>query len=414
MSIEGSKRELIELKLFEVQELRHTDRPYDFKLQEIDEIIESTNESDQSNEFGDIIDEINQLRSHSKDKNWQIIYKSTSNQAKFMMNSLDKSFNFVEQLLDKPNSPQFDEIYSSFKVKCNYYIPSIQRVLNILSKSITQGFNINGDCLRDHADLQQRWKTLDNKLEEIDSKLIQIKHSNDFDILNDKLALLNLQTPSKPQSRPSSRLSHSRPPSRLPRPSTPSRPYSPTPSIPSNSSTPSRIPRSSRSSSLLSADIGRGRNLLTPEPTLRANARPFWGASNSPIPRSRRVVSGRSSILSSSTSSKNEDSGNYLPNSIDPLDVQVGIIYNDHGLGIGIQRIDPPLSRRPRPETVSNMQAQYAFETPHNRKVVNCKLLEVKATRRAQLNGEGDRKKVMVRVGGGWKDLSHYLIERQQ
>ena len=126
------------------------------------------------------------------------------------------------------------------------------------------------------------------------------------------------------------------------------------------------------------------------------------------------MVSSRSSNLSNSTSSRYEDSGNYTPNSIDPLDVQVGKIYNEHGLGIGIERIDPPLTRKPHPEAVSNMEAQYAFETSHNRKIVNCKLLEIKATRRGQINGEGDRKKVMVRVGGGWKDLNNYLVERQQ
>lgn len=388
--------EEIEFRLFELQELIHANTEntlLEDKLHEIDDIVDDKTPIE-------LVNEIEQLRFDLNDKNWLIIYQSTSNQCKFMLNSLDKSYNYTKDLLN--DQSDFKNIYNSFKIKLNYYTPSIQRVLNTLTKYICQ--HSNGHCLRDHADLQRRWKELDNQLLDLDFKLQRMQ---DVNSLSNNLQLLNIDsTPSKsPSSRPSSSLSFT---SKLPRPSTPSsRSYSPTPS---NPSTPSRIPRTKRSSSHLFADIG-SRNLMTPEPQLRATARPFWGASNEPIPRSRRIVSGRSSNISTSTIN---DLATYHPNSKDPLDIQVAKIYNENGLGIGIERIDPPLAKKPAPDASSNIQAQYAFETTHNRKVVVCKLLELKATRKAQLNGEPNRQKVMVRVGGGWKDLKSYLIERQQ
>ena len=92
--------------------------------------------------------------------------------------------------------------------------------------------------------------------------------------------------------------------------------------------------------------------------------------------------------------------------------MQVAKIYNEHGLGIGIERIDPPLNSKKFKIDNNDNKAAYAFNTANNRKVVICRLLEL--TRKTHNKNVIDKKKVMVRVGGGWKELSSYLFERQQ
>jgi len=91
----------------------------------------------------------------------------------------------------------------------------------------------------------------------------------------------------------------------------------------------------------------------------------------------------------------------------DPLDVEVGAVVNSIPHGLLIERIDPPL--RKIPKEGEEIKAQYAFSTTLGRKIVTCRLTTMTRSGKA---GE-TTKKVMCRVGGGWQDLSHYILNRQ-
>lgn len=99
----------------------------------------------------------------------------------------------------------------------------------------------------------------------------------------------------------------------------------------------------------------------------------------------------------------------YVPgNPKDPLDVEVGIIVNSIPHGLLVERVDPPLKRIPKDG--EEIKAQYSFSNALSKKVVTCRLTTL--TRLGK--GTSDTtKKVMCRVGGGWQDLSHYILNRQ-
>lgn len=98
----------------------------------------------------------------------------------------------------------------------------------------------------------------------------------------------------------------------------------------------------------------------------------------------------------------------YVPmNPRDPLDAEVAAVANAIPHGLFIERVDPPLPRNaPAPRDGEEVKAQYAFANHLARKVVNCRILTM-------TRGEVKSRKVMCRVGGGWQELSLYLLSRQ-
>ncbi|KAJ3763836.1 hypothetical protein EV360DRAFT_32816 [Lentinula raphanica] len=99
----------------------------------------------------------------------------------------------------------------------------------------------------------------------------------------------------------------------------------------------------------------------------------------------------------------------YVPgNPKDPLDAEVAFVVNSIAHGLLVERIDPPLRKLPGEN--EEVKAQYAFSNALSRKVVTCKLTTLT---RSGKSGMMTTKKVMCRVGGGWQDLSHYILNRQ-
>ncbi|RDB20826.1 hypothetical protein Hypma_012013 [Hypsizygus marmoreus] len=99
----------------------------------------------------------------------------------------------------------------------------------------------------------------------------------------------------------------------------------------------------------------------------------------------------------------------YTPGNLkDPLDVEVAAVVNSIAHGLLIERVDPAL--RKIPKEGEEIKAQYAFSNALSRKVVTCRLTTL--TRSGKTPGD-TAKKVMCRVGGGWQDLSHYILNRQ-
>lgn len=99
----------------------------------------------------------------------------------------------------------------------------------------------------------------------------------------------------------------------------------------------------------------------------------------------------------------------YIPSNYqDPLDVEVAQVANSISHGLLVERVDPPLTKTPKQG--EEIKAQYAFSNASSRKVVTLRLTTLTRTGRGETTTS---KKVMCRVGGGWQDLSHYILNRQ-
>ncbi|KAF9038448.1 hypothetical protein BJ165DRAFT_1531540 [Panaeolus papilionaceus] len=104
----------------------------------------------------------------------------------------------------------------------------------------------------------------------------------------------------------------------------------------------------------------------------------------------------------------------------DPLDAEVAAIANSLTHGLLVERVDPPMRRNQVPKEGEEIKAQYAFSNALSRKVVTCRLTTLMRAGKLNAEKEGGAsngpttvKKVMCRVGGGWQDLSQYIVNRQ-
>lgn len=99
----------------------------------------------------------------------------------------------------------------------------------------------------------------------------------------------------------------------------------------------------------------------------------------------------------------------YRANPNDTLDVEVAAICN--GLGVALDRIDPPQPRGVRLEEGPGKDNRAQYEIG-GRKVM-CRLLELhRPAGSAGARAGSKAKKILVRVGGGWQDLEQWLLGR--
>ncbi|KAJ7091411.1 hypothetical protein B0H15DRAFT_922203 [Mycena belliarum] len=147
----------------------------------------------------------------------------------------------------------------------------------------------------------------------------------------------------------------------------------------------------------------------------RSTARPSLPGSAGKLPPSSfrdgpsRTPSRSGSRTGTNTPTDSFPMHEYVPgNTRDPLDTEVAFVVNSISHGLLVERVDPPLKKLPKEG--EEVKAQYAFSNALSRKVITCRLTTL--TR----SGKSDvmvTKKVMCRVGGGWQDLSHYILNRQ-
>lgn len=99
----------------------------------------------------------------------------------------------------------------------------------------------------------------------------------------------------------------------------------------------------------------------------------------------------------------------YRANPNDALDVEVAAICN--GLGVALERIDPPLPRGVRLEEGPGKDNRARYEI--GGRTMACRLLELhRPAGSAGARAGTKAKKILVRVGGGWQDLEQWLLAR--
>lgn len=196
-------------------------------------------------------------------------------------------------------------------------------------------------------------------------------------------------------------------------------PRSTTPVQSSTTSSPTKYDRAHTPEPKLAAQSKRFSNLFRSTnrppplpsipPSLRKDvARPLSMASYSNLPS---VSSPRPRTSSTAKVSSSEFDG-YTPNYLDDLDVAIAAIINALPLTVRVQRLDPPLTRN-NSTADQTSTARYFYSVGNHyaggggRKALVCKVVSrVIASR--ERRGE---KRVVVRVGSGWRDLESLALE---
>ncbi|VDC03508.1 unnamed protein product [Peniophora sp. CBMAI 1063] len=224
--------------------------------------------------------------------------------------------------------------------------------------------------------------------------------------------------PNRAETPGGTRLPHARPPSRsmIPAPvfhfSSPSRPGSAMDSSPSRGPPSDYFARAMSPTGSVATSAGGalsprgGSTIKLPPSSFRDNGTATPSGIRAPSSLGVRSPS-RSLSRASAAGALGEGAPAhvYVPgNPRDPLDAEVAAIVNSVAHTLLVERVDPPLRNSQLPKEGEEQQAQYAFSSSLARKVVTCRLTTLSRP------GSTATKKVMVRVGGGWKDLQMYML----
>ncbi|WWD16634.1 hypothetical protein CI109_101064 [Kwoniella shandongensis] len=221
-------------RLYEIQELRHSSLPDTITQphsnsapgSRIDTLIQSLTDTitllrpqitalqpditryhgDGSNDLSDGVEELmgdwkraeeqhRLLKEEMKEDGWLVRFRTTSDQAEAMMDPLRKSLaeclRYVERITnpempipyesqfdDQPNIKDLQKLAKSHQSMTKTYVPSINKILKMIERSISERPVKNGEALRRFSEMSQQWIALQKHLQQLEARIRLIVSQN--------------------------------------------------------------------------------------------------------------------------------------------------------------------------------------------------------------------------------------------
>lgn len=124
------------------------------------------------------------LRRELGEDRWVLVFRGAGRQAQKMYESVERSCAKLKESLDNGvhlnNPATMGKKIESYEAKKIHYGPAIERVLSIIEKGVKDRLTVNGEILRLHSDMQQKWDALKDQMNELDATLeeLQADHRN--------------------------------------------------------------------------------------------------------------------------------------------------------------------------------------------------------------------------------------------
>ncbi|BEJ14260.1 hypothetical protein CspHIS471_0400270 [Cutaneotrichosporon sp. HIS471] len=401
-------------KIYEIEELRHSPSArsghatrLDGLLSELDDSIQALSkrtstfevgpESDPSGvlaplraDWTKVLTQHAQLKQELQEDPWLIRFRTTADQAQDMMDPLQKSLqdvtSYVGRILSSlapvPMSAPEGKLsierlrrlvagHARLKVA---YVPSVNKILRIMDKSVAERVVKNGEALRRGADMQQQWSALQRQLGHLDDKSTTS--------VERWLRVTDCSTIVGSPDSSEDWLDHAQRPALC-----------------------EANPVTTVSSCHLSFGSSKVERV---NPTVRTS--PYPACSKTAEPREPEFIGDVG--VDRKTSEPGEHRicvRPFVPSKYDLLDQEVQKVIDLVQPNILIKRLDQPLRRGQRKAEGEPWAGEFVFGG--GERSTSVKLLE--------LPGRGPpgaprRVKVMVRVGGAWSDLKVHLQKKKQ
>ncbi|KAI6770262.1 hypothetical protein HG530_004891 [Fusarium avenaceum] len=131
------------------------------------------------------------LRKELGEDRWVIVFRGAGRQAQKMQESVERSLFKLREAADAglhlTNQPVMMKKLESYEAKRMHYGPAIERVLSIIDKGVSERLTVNGEILRLHNDLQNRWQALKEQMKDAES-LIEDIHADKSHQLRDSIS----------------------------------------------------------------------------------------------------------------------------------------------------------------------------------------------------------------------------------
>ncbi|RVD88706.1 uncharacterized protein DFL_002882 [Arthrobotrys flagrans] len=127
------------------------------------------------------------LKKELGEDKWVAIFRNAGKQASNMMESVERSISKVKTRTQDASNITPDgsllKLVENYETKRTHYGSAIERVLGIVNKGMQDRLTVNGEIIRLHADLQAHWKTIEQEMQELDTRLASIDLSQPQDTL---------------------------------------------------------------------------------------------------------------------------------------------------------------------------------------------------------------------------------------
>ncbi|EPS44255.1 hypothetical protein H072_1783 [Dactylellina haptotyla CBS 200.50] len=125
------------------------------------------------------------LKKELGEDKWVAIFRNAGKQASSMMESVERTINKVNARTQDTSNITTDstllKLVENYETKRTHYGTAIARVLSIVNKGMQDRLTVNGEIIRLHTDLQAAWKTIEQEMQELDTRLADIDLSAPLD-----------------------------------------------------------------------------------------------------------------------------------------------------------------------------------------------------------------------------------------
>ncbi|PQE19963.1 hypothetical protein CJF31_00006506 [Rutstroemia sp. NJR-2017a BVV2] len=132
------------------------------------------------------------LRRELGEDRWVLVFRGAGRQAQKMYESVERSLNKLKESLDAGvhlnNPATMGKKIENYEAKKVHYGPAIERVLSIIEKGVKDRLTVNGEILRLHSDMQHKWDTLKEQMNELDVSLDELQADRRNQQLRDSIS----------------------------------------------------------------------------------------------------------------------------------------------------------------------------------------------------------------------------------
>ncbi|OBT66682.1 hypothetical protein VE03_03973 [Pseudogymnoascus sp. 23342-1-I1] len=119
------------------------------------------------------------LRRELGEDRWVLVFRGAGRQANKMYESVGRSLSKLQEALDNGSSAQTQNASTlaqkieNYETKKTHYGPAIERVLGIIEKGVQDRLTVNGEIVRLHSEMQEKWEALKSQMADLDKAVVE-------------------------------------------------------------------------------------------------------------------------------------------------------------------------------------------------------------------------------------------------
>lgn len=134
------------------------------------------------------------LRRELGEDRWVLVFRSAGRQAQKLYESVERSYSKLKEAIDTGshlNNPSaIGKKIEGYEAKKVNYGPAIDRVLAIIDKGVKDRLTVNGEVVRLHSDMQNKWDTLKSQMVDFDAAIEEMQADKRNQQLRDSISSL--------------------------------------------------------------------------------------------------------------------------------------------------------------------------------------------------------------------------------